>query len=185
MTKCSRKDARILMTTRNFPPLIGGMERLMYDIYTVLSQDFRVALVGPDGCQDFVDDRMPFAACAVTPVFRFLFQCQANTYRLAKQMRPHLVFAGSGLTAPMAFLASKRVGAVSVCYLHGLDIIVPNSYYRMLFHPIIRRVDCVIANSHNTRRLAEDIGVGSDKIHIVHPCVDLPTQFSEKNCVQE
>ena len=41
---------RILIVTRNLPPLVGGMERLNWHIAAELVSAHDVLLVGPEGC---------------------------------------------------------------------------------------------------------------------------------------
>jgi phosphatidylinositol alpha-1,6-mannosyltransferase len=42
---------RILIITRNLPPLVGGMERLNWHMADELSQYAKVRVVGPKGSQ--------------------------------------------------------------------------------------------------------------------------------------
>jgi phosphatidylinositol alpha-1,6-mannosyltransferase len=74
----------------------------------------------------------------------------------------------------MVWLAARLVGARSAVYLHGLDVVVPSRIYQALWLPFIRRCDIVIANSHNTARLAAERGVVKARLHVVLPGTDLP-----------
>ncbi len=84
------------------------------------------------------------------------------------------MLAGSGLTAPFAWLAARVAGARCVVYVHGLDLIADYALYRWFWRPFIRRADLCVANSRHTAGLAEQIGVPGARIAIVHPGVDLP-----------
>ena len=44
----SRRSA--LVVTRNFPPLTGGMERLMKHSTDALARDYELTIIGPSGC---------------------------------------------------------------------------------------------------------------------------------------
>ena len=45
---------RLLLISRNFPPLVGGMERLNHHVLLELERDYAVDLVGPQGATAFV-----------------------------------------------------------------------------------------------------------------------------------
>ncbi len=39
-----------LVITRNLPPMVGGMERLVWHIVDELRVDYRAHVIGPQGC---------------------------------------------------------------------------------------------------------------------------------------
>ena len=88
--------------------------------------------------------------------------------------RPHVILAGSGLTAPFAWLASKLCGARSAAYLHGFDITAKNCIYQSLWVTTFKRLDRIIVNSTPTQKLALAASVPEDRISIVYPGVTLP-----------
>lgn len=105
---------------------------------------------------------------------------------VARRFQPHIVLAGSGLTAPAAWLAARTSsGARAHVYLHGLDAAVRHPVYRALWHPAIRRMDGVIANSQPTAELARNLGVAAEKIRIVHPGVTLPAAPQSAAALQD
>jgi phosphatidylinositol alpha-1,6-mannosyltransferase len=85
-----------------------------------------------------------------------------------------VVLAGSGLTAPMAWLAARLSGARCIAYVHGLDIAVPHPLYRAFWLSALRRMDRVIANSRATAVLAKNTGIPAARISIVHPGAVIP-----------
>lgn len=60
-------------------------------------------------------------------------------------------------------------------YLHGLDVVAPSRLYQCLWLPFIRRCDMALVNSANTAQLAASRGVPSERLHVLHPGMDLPT----------
>ncbi len=164
---------RVLLVTRNFPPLIGGMEKLMHGVYRELSREFEAALVGPAGCEAFVHASSIVFGCPLAPNWRFLLHCQWQAYNAAKRLQPKLIMAGSGLTAPAALWAGRKIGALVAGYLHGLDLLAPNVVYQKAFLPAIRKCDILLANSRNTAALAVKAGIAQEKIRVLHPGVDL------------
>lgn len=165
--------ARALLITRNLPPVIGGMERLIGHVAGVLSRHFAALVVGPHGGRMEAAPRR-YLACPLSPAWLFLAVAAARTAWSARGFRPQLVFAGSGLTAPIAWLGARLARAPYAVYLHGLDIAVPHPLYRRLFVPAIRRARLVLANSRYTAGLAAAAGVPQERIRLLHPGVDLP-----------
>ena len=165
---------RILQITRNLPPLRGGMERLNLHIAAELAKEFAVAIVGPTGCRKELPPSIDTLEVPVMPLWRFLFHTLVASVRMVRRFRPDVVLAGSGLTAPFAWVAARLASARMVVCVHGLDLIVPNRVYRWFWLPFIRRADSCIANSEHTARLAAAAGVPVSRTIVIHPGVDLP-----------
>jgi len=166
---------RTLLLTRNFPPLRGGMERLNARMFLHLhAHDATSALVGPAGCAAFVPHGTRLAELPAGSLPMTVLASVARGVAMARSVRPDIVLAGSGLTAPAAVAAARASGALPAVYLHGLDIVAPSRVYRAAWWPCIRRCRRVIVNSANTRRLAIGAGVEAERIRIVHPGTDLP-----------
>lgn len=176
---------RILHITRNLPPLVGGMERLNWHIADELSRHAQVQLIGPCGSAAQRPPAVPLTEVPLRPLPRFLLASALQAVVVARQFKPHIVLAGSGLTAPAAWLAARATGARAYVYLHGLDAAVQHPVYRALWHPAIRRMDGVIANSQPTAELARNLGVAAEKIRIVHPGVTLPVAPQSAAALQD
>lgn len=166
---------RILHITRNLPPLVGGMERLNWHIADELSRHAQVRLIAPTDSATLRPAAVPVTEVPLRPLPRFLLASAWQAVALARSFKPQIVLAGSGLTAPAAWLAARASGARAYAYLHGLDAAVQHPLYRALWYPAIRRMDGVIANSQPTAALARSLGVPTAKIRIVHPGVSLPS----------
>jgi len=165
---------RFLLITRNFPPLIGGMERLVFNIYKQLAKHHDCDVIGPPGSCASVEDVHRSWECRLSPVPIFILSAIFKGIRASFSRDYRACIAGSGLTAPVAVIVSKIRGLKSITFTHGLDLIVRNRFYQSIFLPFIRHSDIVVANSHNTARLAEQAGVAPEKIVLLHPGVDLP-----------
>lgn len=166
--------AGVLLVTRNFPPLRGGMERLNQRMLEGLAKREPVWLVGPRGSAEHATLAEGISEVPAAPVWRFLLGALSHSIRMAKRHHPRIVLAGSGLTAPVAWLAARLVGARAAVYLHGLDLVVESRVYQWLWLPFIRACDIAIANSRNTARLASAAGVDQRRLHVVCPGTDLP-----------
>lgn len=169
----------VLLVTRNFPPLLGGMEKVNQHLLAALQPIWRTALCGPAGCDDHVESQTEVRQSRVKPLPTFLAATLWRAIRLAWRRKPEWIIAGSGLTAPIAWLAGRCVGARVAVYLHGLDIVAPSRAYQWLWLPFIRRCDIALVNSANTAQLAQSRGVRSDKLHVLHPGTDLPALDAE------
>lgn len=166
--------AHITLVSRNFPPLTGGMERLVHQLYLNLLERHQVTLLGPAGCEGFVaDDAQVYATrIAPTPIFLLLSLFKGLLGRKAAG-RPEIVIGGSGLVGPVVILLARLLRAKSVVLLHGLDIVADSRLYQWFFVPLLRRADMLICNSENTAALARKAGVDARRIETIHPGVDI------------
>ena len=167
------KNTRILHITRNMPPLVGGMERLNWHLADELSRKFEVHIVAPEEARHEAPHQAQFSGSALKPLWLFVIKSLIASIKAARKFRPDVIIAGSGLTAPTAYIVAKIFNATTVAYAHGLDITVDNTIYRWFWLPFIRRMDKVIANSSYTAMLAKDIGIPSDLITVIPPGVEL------------
>lgn len=171
-----RSPQRILHVTRNLPPLVGGMERLNWHIVDELAGRAEVKVIGPKGSRALKPERAGLTEAPLKPLPLFLLIAMLKALWLVWRWRPDVILAGSGLTAPVALLASKLCGARCAVYLHGFDITAPSRIYQNLWAASFKKLDHVIVNSTPTRELALDVGVSDERICIIHPGVTLPDQ---------
>lgn len=163
---------RVLLVTRNFPPVHGGMERLNLHMALQLAQRHEVHVIAPVGARAALPESVAVTEVALRPLWRFVAGAAWHAVRVAHRWKPDAVIAGSGLTAPIAWLASVNSRAASLAYVHGLDIVVPNLAYRTVWRRALRRMTRVVANSGPTAALAVEAGVSPARIAIIHPGVE-------------
>lgn len=176
---------RILLVTRNLPPLVGGMERLNWHMAAELAKVADVRVIGPAGSAAQAPAGVQVRAVPLNPLWKFLWRARTLARQEASAWQPDVVLAGSGLTAPIAQSAAKLSNAKTAVYVHGLDVAVNNRVYHALWFRAIRRMHRVIANSRPTAQLCRDIGVDDARIGIVHPGVDLPDLTSAQQQAQQ
>ena len=181
----SDRRPRVLLITRNLPPLVGGMERLNWHIAEELSRYADVHVVGPRGAATLRSKNVEVTEVGLRPLWSFLTGSLWRAIRVARAWRPDVVLAGSGLTALAAWTAASVASARAAVYLHGLDVAVRHPIYRALWHPAIRGMDTVIVNSKPTANLAVNIGVDGVALHIVHPGVGVPATSQSEQVLQE
>jgi phosphatidylinositol alpha-1,6-mannosyltransferase len=165
---------RILIITRNLPPLIGGMERLNWHMTEELSRYADVRVVGPEGAAAKAPAGVPVMEVPLRPLWFFLLRAYVLAQREARSWKPDVVLAGSGLTAPLAHAAVRACCAQTAVYVHGLDVAVKHFAYRTIWLPSLRRMGRVIANSCATAALCRTAEIDPTRIGIVHPGVTLP-----------
>ncbi|WP_417067883.1 glycosyltransferase family 4 protein [Niveibacterium terrae] len=173
------KRSHALVVTRNLPPLVGGMERLIWHIVEAIAGTHEVHVVGPEGSAKRLPEGVTASEVPLKPMPLFLLRAAWASLVSALRLRPTFVLAGSGLTAPIVWLAARLSGARAIVYLHGLDVETRHWLYRLLWRPLFRRFDLVIVNSHFTRDLALEAKVPAERIRIIHPGVELP-EISKK-----
>ncbi len=170
----------ILVVTRNYPPLTGGMERLMQHSVETLTDEFDVTLIGPEGCGEFAPANVQIIECPSSPL-SFLTTALAKGWRVARRTSFEIVLGGSGLVAPVTAMLSRVARARSVIFVHGLDLVVENWVYQRLFVPFLRRHDLVIANSQNTRNIAVEKGCEASRVGVLNPGSTIPPESLLRN----
>lgn len=175
-----RRRRRVLLVTRNLPPLVGGMERLNWHLAQELSVDCEVCVISPVGTEALAPAGVSVLEVPLSPLGFFLFSAFFTAVRRAWLWQPDIVFAGSGLTAPIAYVAAKLSRAKLIVYAHGLDLVAPSRLYRAFWLPTIRRADRVLVNSRATWRLSESVGLQTTRLAIVHPGVEVAVERLDK-----
>src|SRR4249919_220009 len=117
-----------LLVTRNFPPLLGGMENVNLRLLEALAASGPALLCGPEGASAHAAAALEVREVPLRPLWRFVPLATWQAWRQSRRHRPALVIGGSGLAAPMAWLAARASGARFILYLHGLDLIVANRF---------------------------------------------------------
>lgn len=165
---------KILIVTRNLPPLIGGMERLNWHIADELSHDNDIFLLSYQDAKSKAPPNCIFTGVPLNPLPLFLIFAFIQTLFICLKHKPDMLFAGSGLTAPIVVFWAKLLGKKSIVYIHGLDIATKHPIYNFLWVPFIRQANKVIANSTPTKEICSKKGIRDSKIEIIYPGVTFP-----------
>lgn len=166
---------RLLVITRNLPPLTGGMERLTSTLLHGLADDFTITVIAPPGAGRHLPAGIRVEECRSSGAAGFLLEAGLRIMRLRiADARPALVFAASGLTAPLAWFSALLNRCPFMVYLHGLDLVADSRVYQRLFVSRVPHAARVFVNSRNTRRLAIERGVAPDRLRVVNPGIAWP-----------
>lgn len=178
------KQKKILIVTRNLPPLIGGMERLNWHIADELSHDHKILLLSHNQAREQAPSKCIFFGVRLNPLPLFLILAFIQTFLICLRHKPDVLFAGSGLTAPIVVFWAKVFRKKSLIYIHGLDIATNNWLYNLLWVPMIRSASKVIANSTPTHDLCLKKGISQQKLKIIYPGVTYPPLPRNENLIQ-
>jgi phosphatidylinositol alpha-1,6-mannosyltransferase len=140
---------RILYITRKYPPSIGGMQKVNYDLVTELRKTLDIELIALGKAQYHLVWFVPYA------LFRGMgTQCD-------------VIHLGDGLLAPVGWLLSKIKKKPYTLTVHGLDLTYRNKLYRAAVIPSIRKADRVISISENTRKLCLACGCDARRCAVI------------------
>jgi phosphatidylinositol alpha-1,6-mannosyltransferase len=170
-TEAKRK--RILLITRNLPPLVGGMERMMHQFTLGLLQYTELTVIGPRGCKQHLPEEVTVHETSPR-LGLFLLLSTWVAIRACRKKRFDVVIGGSGLIGPTLRTVSWLFQCKTVVYLHGLDLVVDNPIYQLFFVPSLRGIDSVAVNSKNTRDIAMEKGIAELRMAVVNPGTSLP-----------
>lgn len=174
--------SKVLLVSRNFPPLVGGMEKLNLHVYRGLCKEFEVVISGPVGSRNFHEAKH-FVEFPIKPLWKYVLSSMIKTVMLARKACPRIIFCGSGAAIFAGYIAARYSAASLVCYIHGLDIIIDSWIYRIFFLPLIKKADLLIANSNHTKMLAIKAGFDPQRIKILHPGTSIPSHDERETLI--
>lgn len=163
------------MITKNFPPVRGGIERMMWNTYVELSRHMVVDLVAPVKSKNTIEPGGMVYEARLKPLFVFLVSAFFGSIIAALKNRPALFIAGSGLVAPIVVMLGMLFKRPSVVFVHGLDLTYNSAIYQFVFVSFIRRADHIITNSENSLAIAKAKGIPGERIRILNPGVEIPS----------
>src|SRR5215203_2775821 len=177
-----------LVLSEHFLPACGGTITWLLQTYSRYKPTEVVVVAGKSGDDDtqLVDHTMPFKVeripMAMTdwdPTRLSSLQRYFNMYRQvrksylrhrAKQIHCIKVLP-EGL---VAWCMRRFAGVPYLLYAHGEEIQMRLTSRKLgwLIPPLYKEATAIIANSHHTKVLLEEIGVRPERIHVIHPGVN-------------
>lgn len=142
----------ILFITRTFPPMIGGMEKVAYELYTNMSKVANVRIISYGGSKKFLPIVLPF----------FLFK---SIWNLSTK-KIDVVFLHDGLLSPLGVMLKIFRKPIAI-KIHGLDITYKNPLYQYFIPKCIKRLDKIICISNATKEECIKRGIPEEKITII------------------
>lgn len=145
----------ILFVTRKYPPSVGGMQKLSYELTSAIGQRAASHVISWGGDQPLL------------PLF--LTKATFQSLAMLKTANVRLVHVGDPVLAPLGVLL-RRVGDVPVVAdAHGLDVTYSNPLYQAVVLPCLRRLDRVICISSYTKRECVRRGVPAANCVVIPP----------------
>lgn len=161
-----RKRRRWWFVVRKYPPAVGGMELLSYNVVSRLSTRRPVTVV-------------PMRAPAWTLPW-FLVTSAARVTVACLRGDIALLHVGDPVLAPLALIA-RLFGIPCSVTLHGLDIVYERGIYPLFRRVFLRGFDAYIAISQATRDAALRVGIPAERIHVIGIGVDVDPEVAQSS----
>lgn len=164
---------RILLTTPDYPPGIGGIQVLLERL--VRDSRFSYEVVTPHATNE---SPRAVSLAKVTRTRRLADHratvaiLNAVTVRRAVASRPDAVLSGHVVTGPGALAVQRLLGVPAIQYLHGKELGGRAGLSRL----VTQRASASVAVSSHTRAQALALGAPAAKVHTIHPGVDAPPE---------
>jgi len=147
------------LVTRKYPPSVGGMERLSWEVTT------RVARRRPAQIVAMRAAALGWPGFAAASALRVLAGCLRR--------RVALLHVGDPVLAPLAAIA-RAFGVPTVVTIHGLDVAYRHPMYRLYRMIFLRGFDAYVCISDAAREAAIAVGVPRQRIHVIGIGVEVP-----------
>lgn len=169
MDKPIKLKQPILFITRTYPPVLGGLEMLSYNLTTTISKYTRALII-----------KNPYGKYALIFFIPWAF-IKAILILLFKDVK--VIHLSDGVLAPVGYALRLLFPRVKLAItIHGLDLTyvenLPIYYYTNII--FIRKIDAVIAVSEETKKKCIEYGVKEDKIKVILNGTHADLFFDEK-----
>lgn len=131
---------KILFITRNFPPAIGGMEKVAFELFLALSQKEEVILLKWTKKNKFF---------LLIGGFPFL-TLKASWILLKKEI--DIIFIQDGILAPLGVFLKFFFKKPVFLQIHGLDITYPSKIYQFFIPQCLKYLTKIICVSELTKK---------------------------------
>jgi len=156
---------RVLYITRKYPPAVGGMQRLSFQLVGHLKRYTEVRAITWGRSQWL----LPW----------FLFRALMQGLVQAREV--DLLHAGDPLVAPVVWLLGRLYHLPTVVNVHGLDLTFNFPGYQAFMPRLLRRFTRVVCISEATYAEALARGLAPERCRMIHPGADLPDQLPERS----
>ncbi len=171
----------ILFIAWNFPPKLGGMENIVFNIYQRLKIRLNLVVLAPFSDRYNGERGSGIIRCPVRGFIAFNFWVFYKGLSLIRHKQIDLVFSLSFSTGPVAILLAKIFKKKIVTQVYGLDVIYPNFLYQLICHLFLPLNNLVISISNYTKQELIKRKVKEDKIKVIYPGIDSSSLFLDTN----
>lgn len=166
---------RLVILTPDFPPAVGGIQTMLYQLARGLEEHWDVVVSAPKFDQTTPwDGEQPFRVIRTAARWGGVSAVAVLVEMMASGLRasPDVVLAGHLLTAPSALVAAR--GRPTAVMLYGSELWAPR--VQSILSLVRRRISLFIAISRFTARVAEKRGIPADRIRVVYPAAEPPSE---------
>jgi glycosyltransferase involved in cell wall biosynthesis len=141
---------KLLCISRKYPPSIGGMQRMNYEVIHRLAAATDAIVIKWGGSQLYL-------------LFFIYWALIRSLLLLPKRKRPDVIYLGDALLSPLGFTLKKILRRPVAVTAHGRDLTFRFPLYRRKIGFSLRRLDLVIGVSRHTTELCRDMGVPPER----------------------
>ena len=177
---------KVLIATIDFPPICGGVANYLAGLAENLPKD-KVVVLAPSADNTEEKQYKIYRKKLITEIF-FLWPkwlpLVYHLFKIIKKEKIETILVGQVLPVGTAvFFLNKILGIPYYVSCHGMDILMANETFRKrkLLNKILEQAKGVIANSEFTKNELIKLGVLSEKITIIYPCVKSVAPASEES----
>lgn len=149
----------ILYITRKYPPSVGGMQQVNFELSTHLKDLTEVTLLAWGRSQKFL------------PLVLIYFFFKASLILFVKP-KIKIVFLGDAMLAPLGLFLKAVFRKKTVVMAHGLDITFPPRIYQQTVIPCLTKLDKIICVSQQTKEQCLKRRVPEDKLAVIPNGID-------------
>jgi phosphatidylinositol alpha-1,6-mannosyltransferase len=166
---------RLLLVTPDYPPQVGGIQRLAHALAQHLTGFERgVVTLAQPGAAAW-DHGQPGpdvvrAARAGMPHRAQVAVLNARAVAAGLRFRPDVLLNGHIVTSPAAAALSRGLDIPFVQYVYSEEMALQPAVTRFA----LRQAARVVAISRHTARMALDLGADPERLYVIPPGVDLP-----------
>jgi phosphatidyl-myo-inositol dimannoside synthase len=166
---------RVLVLSPDFPPMRGGIQLLVHRVVSNASRlDLRVVTLQAPGARSFddaasLDIRRAHLLPGPKPISTLALNARAVWEGVS--FRPDCILSAHIVTSPAAAVLRRMLQIPVVQYFHAKEVGVRPR----LAGFAARTADANVVVSQYTRELVTGVGGSPERIHCVHPGVDLPS----------
>ena len=167
-----------LIVTRSYPPILGGMQNLMWGLSKELSKNFMIKVFADyENNHKTFDEKVSFSIDRVGgPKFLRKYR---KAYLIDEFIKNNKV---EGIIADhWKSLENLKSDKKKYCLIHGKEINHDKgSSLNKRILKVLNNTKKIIANSEYTKNLAIEIGVNEEKIIVINPGIDPIVKLEQK-----
>jgi glycosyltransferase involved in cell wall biosynthesis len=142
----------ILFITRNFPPQVGGLEKVAFHLYSYLKKEGEVILLKWSGSKKILFLVLPYILL--------------RAFLILSIKRVDIIYLNEGFLSILGIIL-KLFKIPIIITIHGLDITYKNKFYQFIIPKCISSLDRIICISRATKKECIKRRISERKICII------------------